>query len=85
MEDMTQINDGVGAISVDETTMEALQALGVALDASRMTARIRLTARDGTTVSLVLGRDSKGRSHSLRARPVTGPASHLGIYDIEGY
>ena len=82
---MTQVNDGVGAISVDETTMEALEALGQALDAGRMTARIRLSARNGTTVSLVLGRDSKGRSHPLQARPVTGSAIRSGIYDIEGY
>ena len=82
---MTQVNDGVGAISVDETTMEALQSLSEALEEARMTARIRLSARNGTTVSLVLGRDSAGRSHSLQARPVTGSVNRPGIYDIEGY
>ena len=82
---MRQPHDSDESLPMDERTTAALQLLGSALDTAGMSARVRLSAANGTSVAVHLGRDASGRSHSLVARPAGRSASHFRIYDDEGY
>lgn len=85
---MTVTDDGnpQGGFPVDDRVVEALQVLGRALTATGMSARVRLIGPDRlSSLDLVLGRDGRGTSEVLRARPSTSEGSQLGIDETEGY
>jgi hypothetical protein len=78
--------NGHAALRVDDHVVDALQALGKTLTAAGLSARITLTSVDGSAaIQVMLGRDSRGGSHVLHARPSAGPGSRLGIDETEGY
>lgn len=88
MNPMTVTDDGNahGGFPVDDRIAEALQGLSRALTAAGMSARIRLIGSDRlTSLDLMLGRDGRGTSEVLRARPSMGQGSQLGIDETEGY
>lgn len=85
---MKTIDDegGDNALRVDDSVVDALQALGKSLAAAGLSARVRLTSADGaSTIDVLLGRDPRGGAHVLRAKPSAGHGSRLGIDETEGY
>lgn len=85
---MKMIDDenGRAGLRVDDHVVDALQALGKTLSAAGLSARIRLVSVDGTSsIDVMLGRDSRGGSHVLHAKPSEGQGSRLGIDETEGY